>query len=109
MNRKKITIVLIILLVVLLITGIVLYIRNNNKKQQEEIYEEADIEGSALSPVDTPEELLEEIRLFYADSPNVIVTFEKEEDECWYYKDSDNNSYYYCFNDPTIKKIVERK
>lgn len=102
MNRKKLIIIIVILLVLLIITGIVLYYNSNKNK---EIFTESDTEGAYSVTADNPEELLEKIRLFYADNQNVIVTYDKEEDDCWYYHDSDNNSYFYCLNEQEIKKM----
>ena len=73
----------------------------------KEMFDDNPSEGVNLVP-GTQEDVIEEIKAFYTESPNSTVTFIKEEDECWYFNDSEGNDYMYCFSNPEVIKLEKK-
>ena len=110
MNKRNILIIIIsILLIVLIAVGIVLYTSyaKENGLSGKEMFDDNPSEGVNLVP-GTQEDVIEEIKAFYTESPNSTVTFIKEEDECWYFNDSEGNDYMYCFSNPEVIKLEKK-
>lgn len=111
MNKRKIIIIiLVILLIAFIATGVILYISHakENGMMGKEIFEETSTEGATLVPASSPDEVIQEIKDFYTDSKDTVVTFDKEEKECWYFSDSDGKKYYYCMAEPQVIEIEEK-
>jgi hypothetical protein len=53
--------------------------------------------------ISTKDEVLEAIKSLYDN--NISISFDYEEDDCWFYKSSDSYTYEYCQNNPEIKII----
>lgn len=108
MNKRKMLIIIIsVLLVILVALGVILYI-SYSKSNEKEMFEETSTEGATFIPIDSKEEVIEEIKNFYTDTPDAVVIFDKEEDNCWYFSDSDGNNYTYCLNNPEILKSINK-
>ena len=108
MNKRKMLIIIIsVLLVILVALGVILYI-SHSKSNEKEMFEETSTEGATFIPIDSKEEVIEEIKNFHTSSKDATVAFEKEEDDCWYFNDSDGNKYMYCLNNPEIQKLLEK-
>lgn len=112
MDKRKILIIIIsILLVVLIVLGVILYLKDtksSNNSFDNEIYDETSVEEAIPIPAESPDNVIEEIKNFYTDTSDATVTFDKEEDNCWYFSDSDGNSYTYCLNNPEILKSTRK-
>ena len=110
MKKRNILIkILSILLIVLIVVGVVLYTSHakENGMVGKELFDDNTSEGAQLVP-GTQEEVIEEIKSFHTDSPDATVTFVKEENECWYFNDSEGNEYMYCFSNPEIIKLEKK-
>ena len=82
--------------------------KSSNNNSDNQIYDETSAEGAIPIPAESPDIVIEEIKNFYTDTSDAVVTFDKEEDNCWYFSDSDGNSYTYCLNNPEILKSINK-
>jgi len=119
-KKQKIIITIIIILLVILITlGVYLFLSYNSTEKgygepntQFEDSEEAsnseedsvDWAGSAVVYYSSQEEVIEAINNEWV-SGGVTASFESEDEDCWYFIDTNNDRYSYCKSDPTIKNL----
>ena len=107
---KVIIIVIAVLLVVLIVVGVLSFSKYNGEGGNSTSSDEGDndsgtvLEGSGELYFSSWEEVLEEIQERYVEY-NVTVSFEKEEDDCWYFTDSLQREYLYCMSNPTILQL----
>lgn len=112
MEKKNIIVIyiIIVLIIILLIVGSISFAKyneNNSNNTTNNSEEEAEfiVEGAEqmISIYSSKEEVLEVIKQLAG--PDVNVSFVNEEDDCWYYKDSENSEYVYCLSNPQILKM----
>lgn len=119
-KKQKIIITIIVILIIILITlGIYLFLSYSSKEQEygeannefgdsEEISnpdgENVDWAGSTVIYYSSKEEVIEAINNEWV-SGDVTASYESEDEDCWYFIDTNNDRYSYCKSDPVIKNI----
>ena len=111
MDKKKIIIpIIIVILLILIGVGVLSFIKfnkednksNTSNNSSQEIEEAAGMNSEYSSKEDVMNEIQNNIK-----EANVTVQFIKEEDDCWYYKDTLNREYFYCEANPIIIEVEE--
>ena len=119
-KKQKIIITIIVILIVILIAlGIYLFLSYSSKEKEygnpntefgdsEKIpnseEENVDWAGSTVVYYSSKEEVIEAINNEWV-SGGVTAKYESEDEDCWYFIDTNNDRYAYCKSDPVIKNI----